>query len=60
MTWGKQDILTQIWIEPVKKADGSNWYSGRNGLLLRPGSAALTARSCAIGCTIPCARPAGC
>ena len=24
-----------IWIEPVKRSDGSNWYSGRNGLLLR-------------------------
>jgi hypothetical protein len=28
-------MVTTIWIEPVKKADGSNWYSGRNGLLLR-------------------------
>jgi hypothetical protein len=27
--------VTIIWIEPVKKSDGSNWYSGRNGLLLR-------------------------
>jgi hypothetical protein len=27
--------VTIIWIEPVKRSDGSNWYSGRNGLLLR-------------------------
>jgi hypothetical protein len=27
--------VTIIWIEPVKKTDDSNWYSGRNGLLLR-------------------------
>jgi hypothetical protein len=26
---------TIIWMEPVKRLDGSNWYSGRNGLLLR-------------------------
>jgi hypothetical protein len=29
------DAVTIIWIEPVKRSDGSNWYSGRNGLLLR-------------------------
>jgi hypothetical protein len=28
-------VTTQIWIEPVKRPDGSDWYSSRNGLLLR-------------------------
>jgi hypothetical protein len=27
--------VTIIWIEPVEKTEGRNWYSGRNGLLLR-------------------------
>jgi hypothetical protein len=29
------NAVTIIWIEPVKRSGGSNWYSGRNGLLLR-------------------------
>jgi hypothetical protein len=29
------EAVTTIWIEPVKRSDSSNWYSGRNGLLLR-------------------------
>ncbi len=28
-------MTTQIWIEPVKRPDGRNWYSERWGLLLR-------------------------
>jgi hypothetical protein len=28
-------VTTQIWIEPVKRPDGRNWYSERWGLLLR-------------------------
>jgi hypothetical protein len=30
-----EEAVTIIWIEPVKRSYGSNWYSGRNGLLLR-------------------------
>jgi hypothetical protein len=28
-------VTTRIWIEPVKRPDGRNWYTDRNGLLLR-------------------------
>jgi hypothetical protein len=28
-------VTARIWIEPVKRPDGRNWYSERNGLLLR-------------------------
>jgi hypothetical protein len=28
-------MTTQVWIEPVKRLDGRNWYTDRNGLLLR-------------------------
>src|SRR5947208_17100053 len=28
-------MITQIWIEPVKRPDGRNWYTRQNGLLLR-------------------------
>jgi hypothetical protein len=28
-------MTTRIWIEPVKRPDGCNWYTDRNGLLLR-------------------------
>ena len=28
-------MTTLIWIEPVKRPDGRNWYTDRNGLLLR-------------------------
>jgi hypothetical protein len=27
-------MTTRIWIEPVKRPDGRNWYTDRNGLLL--------------------------
>jgi hypothetical protein len=30
-----EPITTRIWIEPVKRPDGRNWYTDRNGLLLR-------------------------
>jgi hypothetical protein len=27
-------MTTRIWIEPVKRPDGRNWYTDRNGFLL--------------------------